>query len=85
MALTNFAQLLVFCVMLPEAMLSSVAHCIYRYLRSHRRKPLTTLSTKYLVENSRLCEMTRIANPRIESISTTAPGLSGHDCGPDGS
>jgi len=85
MSQTNFAQLLVFCVMSPEAMLRSVVRCIYCYLTSHRRKPLTTLSTRYLVETSRLCEMLRIANPRIESMSTSAPGLSGYDYGPDNS
>ena len=85
MTQTNFAQLLAFCVMSPEAMLRSVVHCIYCYLTGHRRKPLTTLSTKYLVETSRLCEMIRIANSGIESISTTAPGLSGYDYAPDNS
>ena len=82
---TNFTQLLVICVMLPEAMLRSVVHCIYCYLTSHRRKPLATLLTRYLVETSRLCEIKKIASLRIESILTTAPGPSGQDCGSDGS
>ena len=85
MTQANFAQLLVFCVMSPEAMLRSVVYCISCYLTRHRRKLLTTLPTKYLVETSRLCEMIRTANPRIESISTTAPRLSGYDYGPDNS